>query len=112
MKIKVYENHNRVIATGHEFGKKIKVMAVCNPEDAWDEAFGKKIAEYKYKIAKKNAKIADHKRYIRNLKALIADCEATIAVQENAISMVKANRNAIKAEMDDVLASKFGTTSV
>ena len=107
MKLKVYENHNRVIALGHQFGKRIKVMAVCHADDTFDADFGKKLAEFKYKIAKKDAKIAEHKRYIKALKAAIAECEHEIAAQEAAIVLVTENRDKVVADKDAFIATKY-----
>lgn len=108
MKLKVYENHKRVIAMGHEFGKRIKVMAVCHDEDIFDVEFGKKLAQFKYKVAKKDAKIADHERYIKALNAAIAECEHEIAAQKAAIDLVTANRNKVVEDMNAFVATKYG----
>lgn len=107
MKVKVYPNHNRVIAVGHEFGKRIKVISVCQDGDTFDEAFGKKLSELKYKVAKKEAQIADHKRYIKILRDCIAECEHEIASQEAAIEIVTKNRDTAVDEMNNFISTKY-----
>lgn len=107
MKVKVYPNHNRVIAVGHDFGKRIKVISVCQDGDVFDEEFGKKLSELKYKVAKKNAQIADHKRFINELRKCIAECEHEIVSQEAAIEIVSKNRDSAIDEMNKFIATKY-----
>lgn len=107
MKIKVYPNHNRVIAIGYEFGKRIKVISVCQNGDTFDEEFGRKLSELKYRVAKKKAQIDDHKRFIKELRDCIAECEHEIASQEAAIEIVTKNRDAAVEEMNKFIATKY-----
>lgn len=71
MKITVDEKNRCVIATGTYKNKRVRAVAVCHPEDEFDEEKGLEIAETKYKIRYETARMEEHQRIIRRLTKFI-----------------------------------------
>jgi len=71
MKIKFDKKNKVTIADGYYKGKKIRAVAVCHPEDTFDEEFGSDLVKRKYKIKQDFIKMNLHESYIKKLLTFV-----------------------------------------
>lgn len=111
MKVKVYPEHKRVIATGIVKGKRIKAIAVCQEGDTFDADFGVSLASQKLKVTEKKALIASHESKIRAAQRKIAHWKSIIETENKIISSLNASLLVEVQNEQKILAQKYPEAS-
>lgn len=107
MKLSVDEKNRRVIAIGSWKGKKVKAIAVCHPEDIFDETKGKKIAKVKYQLKELEAKKSIHESNVKALEQHLKWIERVlkdeVSICENMERKYLALKDKVKEEIDNIV---------
>ena len=101
MRICIDEKNKRVIAYGTYRGRKVKAIAVCSPEDTFDENIGKQIATLKYKIKEQEVKKEIHISRLKHLNNICKWACKVIDDEQKIIHEMNAKISKLKSQSEE-----------
>lgn len=107
MRIKFDDVNKVVIAEGYVKGRRVKAIAVCAPDDAYDKKFGEQLALAKYSYKETLTKIKCHESNIKSMKQEIASLMACIADEERIISSLDEKLNKTNEVANEIINAHY-----
>lgn len=107
MRIKFDDVNKAVIAEGYVKGRRVKAIAVCAPDDAYDKKFGEQLALAKYGYKEILTKIKCHESNIKSMKQEIASLMACIADEERIINNLGEKLNKTNEIANEIINAHY-----